>query len=43
MPKVWNHQLQREVEYPYEAPRPHRQFAMVMDLNKCIGCQTCTV
>ena len=21
----------------------HRQLAMVMDLNKCIGCQTCTV
>lgn len=21
----------------------HRQVAMVMDLNKCIGCQTCTV
>ena len=20
-----------------------RQMAMVMDLNKCIGCQTCTV
>ncbi|MEN9800170.1 MAG: hypothetical protein RL653_3867, partial [Pseudomonadota bacterium] len=20
-----------------------RQLAMVMDLNKCIGCQTCTV
>ena len=23
--------------------RPTRQLAMVMDLNKCIGCQTCTV
>ena len=21
----------------------HRQMAMVMDLNKCIGCQTCTI
>ena len=20
-----------------------RQMAMVMDLNKCIGCQTCTI
>ena len=20
-----------------------RQLAMVMDLNKCIGCQTCTI
>jgi DMSO reductase family type II enzyme iron-sulfur subunit len=23
--------------------RPRRQIAMVMDLNKCLGCQTCTV
>lgn len=23
--------------------RPRRQLAMVMDLNKCIGCQTCTL
>ena len=23
--------------------KPKRQVAMVMDLNKCIGCQTCTV
>lgn len=22
---------------------PDRQFAMVLDLNKCLGCQTCTV
>jgi DMSO reductase family type II enzyme iron-sulfur subunit len=25
------------------AKRPARQVAMVMDLNKCLGCQTCTV
>ncbi len=24
-------------------PRVERQVAMVMDLNKCIGCQTCTI
>ena len=29
--------------YPYEVKRPKRQFAVVMDLNKCIACQTCTV
>ncbi len=23
--------------------KPERQLAMVMDLNKCIGCQTCTI
>ena len=25
------------------ADAPARQLAMVMDLNKCIGCQTCTI
>ncbi len=43
MPKVYNWQIGREMEYPYEAARPQKQFAMVMDLNKCIACQTCTV
>ena len=28
---------------PYEGVRPKKQFGMVMDLNKCIACQTCTV
>jgi nitrate reductase beta subunit len=43
MAKVYNWQLGREMEYPYPGVRPARQFAMVMDLNKCIACQTCTV
>ncbi len=43
MPKVHNWQLGREMDYPYEGLRPAKQFAMVMDLNKCIACQTCTV
>jgi len=43
MAKVYNWQIGREMEFPYEAARPKRQFAMVMDLNKCIACQTCTV
>jgi nitrate reductase beta subunit len=43
MAKVYNWQLGREMEYPYEGVRPKKQFAMVMDLNKCIACQTCTV
>jgi DMSO reductase family type II enzyme iron-sulfur subunit len=25
------------------ASRPRRQVAMVLDLNKCLGCQTCTI
>ena len=41
--KAYNWQLKREINYPYEVKRPKRQFAVVMDLNKCIACQTCTV
>jgi nitrate reductase beta subunit len=43
MAKVYNWQIGREMDYPYEGARPKRQFAMVMDTNKCIACQTCTV
>jgi nitrate reductase beta subunit len=43
MAKVHNWQIGREMDYPYEGARPRKQFAMVMDLNKCIACQTCTV
>jgi len=43
MPRVYNWQIGREMTYPYEESRPRRQFAMVMDLNKCIACQTCTI
>lgn len=43
MAKVKNWQIQREMEYPYDESRPKRQWAVVFDLNKCIGCQTCTL
>jgi nitrate reductase beta subunit len=43
MPKVYNWQLGREMDYPYEGARPDKQFAMIFDINKCIACQTCTV
>jgi len=43
MPKVENWQLGRAMDYPYEESRPRRQLAMIMDTNKCIACQTCTV
>jgi nitrate reductase beta subunit len=43
MAKVFNWQLGRDIDYPYEARRPERQFAMIFDTNKCIACQTCTV
>jgi nitrate reductase beta subunit len=43
MPKVFNWQLGREMDYPYECARPQRQFAAVFNPNRCIGCQTCTM
>ncbi|MFI5398782.1 MAG: 4Fe-4S dicluster domain-containing protein [Candidatus Binatia bacterium] len=43
MPEVYNWQLGREMEYPYEERHPHSQFAAVFNINRCIGCQTCTM
>lgn len=43
MPKVYNWQIGREMEYPYDAAPPQKQFAGVFDINKCIACQTCTM
>ena len=43
MAKVFNWQLNREMDYPLEGARPQKQFAAVFDINKCIACQTCTV
>jgi nitrate reductase beta subunit len=43
MPKVNNWQLGREMLYPYEEKHPDRQFAFVFNINRCIGCQTCTM
>jgi nitrate reductase beta subunit len=43
MPKVYNWQLGREMEFPYKERRPKRQFAVVFNINRCIGCQTCTL
>ena len=43
MPRVFNWQINREMEYPYDAAPPKKQFAAVFDINKCIACQTCTM
>ncbi len=43
MSNVLNWQLGREMEYPYEAAYPDQQFAFVFNINRCIGCQTCTM
>jgi nitrate reductase beta subunit len=40
---VYNWQLGREMEYPYEGAYPKRQFAFVFNINRCIACQTCTM
>ncbi len=43
MTDVYNWQLGREMDYPYEGAYPNRQFAFVMNTNRCIACQTCTM
>ncbi|MEX0655836.1 MAG: 4Fe-4S dicluster domain-containing protein [Phycisphaeraceae bacterium] len=43
MPKRYNWQLDREMEYTYDGAPPKRQVAYIFDTNKCIACQTCTV
>jgi nitrate reductase beta subunit len=43
MAKVYNWQLGRETEYPYEEKHPEGQFAAVFNINRCIACQTCTM
>ena len=43
MSNVFNWQLGREMEYPYEAAYPDQQFAFIFNINRCIGCQTCTM
>ena len=43
MSNVFNWQLGRGMEYPYEAAYPDQQFAFVFNINRCIGCQSCTM
>ena len=43
MSNVFNWQLGREMEYPYDAAYPDQQFAFIFNINRCIGCQTCTM
>ena len=43
MSNVFNWQLGREMDYPYEAAYPDQQFAFVFNINRCIGCQSCTM
>src|SRR5580765_3307800 len=43
MSNVFNWQLGRDMDYPYEAAYPEQQFAFVFNINRCIGCQSCTM
>lgn len=43
MKQVHNWQLGREMEYPHEGAYPEEQFAFVVNTNRCIACQTCTM
>ncbi|MBI2875145.1 MAG: hypothetical protein HYY09_08650 [Firmicutes bacterium] len=43
MPEVFNWQLGRPMRYPYDESRPKRQFSAVFNINRCLGCQTCTM
>ena len=43
MPTVYNWQLGRAMEFPYEDRHPRWQFAFVFNINRCINCQTCTM
>ncbi|MCI0569091.1 MAG: nitrate oxidoreductase subunit beta [Acidobacteria bacterium] len=43
MSKVYNWHLGREMDYPYDAVYPERQFAFVFNINRCIACQSCTM
>ncbi len=43
MPKVYNWQLGRQMDYPHREAHPRSQFAFVFNINRCIACQTCTM
>jgi len=42
MPEVYNWQLGRKMSYVFDEVHPERQFAAVFNINRCIGCQTCS-
>ncbi len=43
MATVHNWQLGRKMAYRYPEARARRQVGWVFDVNRCIGCQTCTM
>ncbi len=43
MAQVYNWQLGRDMSYPYPKGATQKQFGAVFNINRCIGCQTCTM
>jgi nitrate reductase beta subunit len=43
MAVVYNWHLGRDMDYRFAAGQTDRQFAAVFNINRCIGCQTCTM
>lgn len=43
MAQVYNWQLGRMMSFPHPEHHPRYQFAFVFNINRCIGCQTCTM
>jgi nitrate reductase beta subunit len=43
MAGAFNWQLGRMMKYPFEEKHPRYQFAAVFNINRCIGCQTCSM
>ena len=42
MPDVYNWHLGRKMAYPFDEAHPQKQFVAVFNINRCIGCQTCS-
>ena len=43
MAEVYNWHLGRKMEFRFPEAHPKQQFAAVFNINRCIGCQTCTM
>lgn len=42
MPEVYNWHLGRKMTYIFPEAHPEKQFVAIFNINRCIGCQTCT-
>lgn len=43
MADVYNWQIGRKMLFPYDEVHPQWQFAFVFNINRCIGCMTCSL